>query len=217
MGKLTDPNQAMSLARAVVSDVSLYNEKYVIRSRQKGKIIRPLREALQEGYELFESRVDVSVPECAACFEQALDEILQISINVASPEPPAQPPEDVAIELEVSSVESLDPALLSVLTDPSTGSREAEQIVAGLAGQTLAGTLTVERGTLTTESRLPPEVQFGRTVVGVMENGLRVAVAFPKSRSDEIQKVREGASMDFQGTIVTWDGLFKHLVLASPA
>ncbi len=51
------PEQAMRLARAICSDVSLYNEEKIVRSIEQDDFFDALREELEEGRELYRSRV----------------------------------------------------------------------------------------------------------------------------------------------------------------
>ena len=51
------PEQAMRLARAICSDVSLYNEEKIVRSIEQDTFFEALREELEEGRELYRSRV----------------------------------------------------------------------------------------------------------------------------------------------------------------
>jgi hypothetical protein len=51
------PEQAMRLARAICSDVSLYNEEKIVRSLEQDTFFDALREELEEGRELYRSRV----------------------------------------------------------------------------------------------------------------------------------------------------------------
>ncbi len=51
------PEQAMRLARAICSDVSLYNEDKIVRSIEQDTFFDALREELEEGRELYRSRV----------------------------------------------------------------------------------------------------------------------------------------------------------------
>jgi hypothetical protein len=51
------PEQAIRLARAICSDVSLYNEEKIVRSLQEDDFFDALREELEEGRELYRSRV----------------------------------------------------------------------------------------------------------------------------------------------------------------
>ncbi len=51
------PEQAMRLARAICSDVSLYNEEKIVRSIEQDTFFDALREEIEEGRELYRSRV----------------------------------------------------------------------------------------------------------------------------------------------------------------
>jgi hypothetical protein len=51
------PEQALRLARAICSDVSLYNEEKIVRSIEQDTFFDALREELEEGRELYRSRV----------------------------------------------------------------------------------------------------------------------------------------------------------------
>jgi len=51
------PEQAIRLARAICSDVSLYNEEKIVRSIEQDTFFEALREELEEGRELYRSRV----------------------------------------------------------------------------------------------------------------------------------------------------------------
>jgi hypothetical protein len=51
------PEQAIRLARAICSDVSLYNEEKVVRSIEQDNFFDALREELEEGRDLYRSRV----------------------------------------------------------------------------------------------------------------------------------------------------------------
>jgi hypothetical protein len=51
------PEQAIRLARAICSDVSLYNEEKIVRSIEQDTFFDALREELEEGRELYRSRV----------------------------------------------------------------------------------------------------------------------------------------------------------------
>ncbi len=51
------PEQAIRLARAICSDVSLYNEEKIVRSIEQDNFFDALREELEEGRDLYRSRV----------------------------------------------------------------------------------------------------------------------------------------------------------------
>jgi spore germination protein GerM len=51
------PEAAVRLARAICSDVSLYNEEKVVRGIEQDNFFDALKEELEEGRELYRSRV----------------------------------------------------------------------------------------------------------------------------------------------------------------
>ncbi|RLB65254.1 MAG: hypothetical protein DRI90_02530 [Deltaproteobacteria bacterium] len=63
MSRLNDPEAATRLARAVVSDVMLYNDKKVRAGRAGGDVLGAVVAELDEGRALFLSRVEPSLSE----------------------------------------------------------------------------------------------------------------------------------------------------------
>jgi hypothetical protein len=57
MALIEAPEQAIRLARAICSDVSLYNEEKIVRSIERDDFFDALREELEEGRQLYRSRV----------------------------------------------------------------------------------------------------------------------------------------------------------------
>ena len=51
------PEAAIRLARAICSDVSLYNEEKIVRGIEQDNFFDALKEELEEGRELYRSRV----------------------------------------------------------------------------------------------------------------------------------------------------------------
>ena len=51
------PEAAIRLARAICSDISLYNEEKIVRSIEKDNFFDALKEELEEGREHYRSRV----------------------------------------------------------------------------------------------------------------------------------------------------------------
>lgn len=49
--------KAMRLARAIASDISLYNEAKIIQGIEQDRLFDVLRDEIEEGRELFKSRV----------------------------------------------------------------------------------------------------------------------------------------------------------------
>lgn len=57
MPLIETPEQAMRLARAICSDVSLYNEEKIVRGIEQDNFFDALKEELEEGRDLYRSRV----------------------------------------------------------------------------------------------------------------------------------------------------------------
>ena len=57
MPLIETPEQAVRLARAICSDVSLYNEEKIVRGIEQDNFFDALEEELEEGRELYRSRV----------------------------------------------------------------------------------------------------------------------------------------------------------------
>jgi len=57
MPLIETPEQAIRLARAICSDVSLYNEEKIVRSIEQDNFFDALHDELDEGRELYRSRV----------------------------------------------------------------------------------------------------------------------------------------------------------------
>lgn len=51
----------MRLARAIASDISLYNEQKIIRGIEQDNLFEALKEEIEEGRELFKSRVSKEI------------------------------------------------------------------------------------------------------------------------------------------------------------
>lgn len=57
MPLIETPEQAIRLARAICSDVSLYNEDKIVRGIEQDNFFDALRDELEEGRELYRSRL----------------------------------------------------------------------------------------------------------------------------------------------------------------
>ncbi|MFY2557888.1 MULTISPECIES: hypothetical protein [Myxococcus] len=68
--------KAMRLARAIASDISLYNEQKIIKGIEQDNLFEVLREELEEGRELYKSRVSQDVYTNANFFERAINDIV---------------------------------------------------------------------------------------------------------------------------------------------
>ncbi|WP_338865933.1 hypothetical protein [Myxococcus stipitatus] len=68
--------KAMRLARAIASDISLYNEQKIIKGIEQDNLFEVLKEELEEGRELYKSRVSHEVYTTANFFERAVNDIV---------------------------------------------------------------------------------------------------------------------------------------------
>jgi hypothetical protein len=77
--------QAIRLARAICSDVSLYNDEKIIRGIQEDTFFDTLREELDEGRELYRSRVAPDLYARTNYYDRAIvDVILRSKRHVKS-------------------------------------------------------------------------------------------------------------------------------------
>ena len=53
--------KAMRLARAIASDISLYNEQKITKGIEQDNLFEVLKEELEEGRELYKSRVSPEI------------------------------------------------------------------------------------------------------------------------------------------------------------
>lgn len=68
--------KAMRLARAIASDISLYNEQKIIKGIEQDNLFDVLKEELQEGRELYKSRVSQEIYTTANFFDRAVVDIV---------------------------------------------------------------------------------------------------------------------------------------------
>lgn len=68
--------KAMRLARAIASDISLYNEQKIIKGIEQDNLFEVLKDELEEGRELYKSRVSVEVFTQMNFFERAVNDIV---------------------------------------------------------------------------------------------------------------------------------------------
>jgi hypothetical protein len=75
----------MRLARAICSDVSLYNEEKIVRGIEQDNFFDALREELEEGRELYRSRVAPELYSKTNFYDRAIvDVILKAKAHVKS-------------------------------------------------------------------------------------------------------------------------------------
>lgn len=77
MARLVDnPDLAFRLARAIISDIALYNQEKVKDGIKNDNIFEVLSEELQEGREHFYSRIDPDLPNRDHLFERAIVDVM---------------------------------------------------------------------------------------------------------------------------------------------
>ena len=76
MSRITDPQRAERLARAILSDVMLYNSERVRVGIQADDLFDRLRPELDEARAFFEKRVDPEVAAKSNAFDRALVDVL---------------------------------------------------------------------------------------------------------------------------------------------
>jgi len=68
--------KAQRLARAIASDISLYNEQKIIKGIEQDNLFDVLKEELDEGRELYKSRVSHELYSNTNFFERAVVDIV---------------------------------------------------------------------------------------------------------------------------------------------
>ncbi|NNF84696.1 MAG: hypothetical protein HKM29_06015 [Deltaproteobacteria bacterium] len=76
MGVVKDPDVARRIARAVVSDIALYNAKKVEEGIAGDNLFDLLKSEIEEGRNYYLSRVDPEVVKNTNFFNLALDDLL---------------------------------------------------------------------------------------------------------------------------------------------
>ncbi len=85
MPLIDTPEAAMRLARAICSDVSLYNEEKIVRGIEQDNFFDSLKEELEEGRELYRSRVSPDLYSRTNFYDRAfVDVILRSKGHVKS-------------------------------------------------------------------------------------------------------------------------------------
>ncbi|MFH2006447.1 MAG: hypothetical protein ABI333_07675 [bacterium] len=75
MAKYDNPDRARMLARAIASDLMLYNEERLTRAIQNDSVFEDLSEEIQEGRQLFMSRVTDEIYELNL-YERAIVDVM---------------------------------------------------------------------------------------------------------------------------------------------
>ncbi|HYX92937.1 MAG TPA: hypothetical protein VE782_15330 [Myxococcaceae bacterium] len=68
--------KAIRLARAIASDISLYNEQKIIKGIEQDNLFDVLKDELDEGRELYKSRVSPEIFKTTNFFERAIVDIV---------------------------------------------------------------------------------------------------------------------------------------------
>lgn len=76
MGVVRDPDVARRIARAVVSDIALYNAKKVEEGIASDTLFDLLKEEIEEGRSYYQSRIDPDVGRSTNFFNEALVDVL---------------------------------------------------------------------------------------------------------------------------------------------
>lgn len=68
--------KAMRLARAIASDISLYNEAKIIQGIEQDTLFDVLKDEIEEGRELFKSRVSSEIFSRTNFFDRAIVDVV---------------------------------------------------------------------------------------------------------------------------------------------
>lgn len=71
-----EKTKAMRLARAIASDISLYNEQKIIKGIEQDNLFDAIKEELEEGRELYKSRVSQEIFSGTNFFDRAVVDII---------------------------------------------------------------------------------------------------------------------------------------------
>lgn len=64
------------MAKAIASDISLYNEQKIIRGIEQDNLFETLKDEIEEGRELFKSRVSAEVFTQTNFFDRAIIDVI---------------------------------------------------------------------------------------------------------------------------------------------
>lgn len=74
MALIKNPDQAYRLAKAIISDILLYNQEKVKTGIENDNLFEALSAELEEGKKLFQSRVEKDIP--LSVFDRAIVDVL---------------------------------------------------------------------------------------------------------------------------------------------
>ncbi len=73
---ITTPEAATRLARAIASDLSLYNEEKIVEGIQNDSLFDVLKDEIEEGRELYKSRVSPALYDKTNYYDRAIVDII---------------------------------------------------------------------------------------------------------------------------------------------
>lgn len=76
MAMITTPEAANRLARAIASDVSLYNEEKIVQGITNDTLFEVMADEIEEGRALYESRLDPELYGRTNFYQRAIVDIL---------------------------------------------------------------------------------------------------------------------------------------------
>jgi predicted NBD/HSP70 family sugar kinase len=69
-------SKARRLARAIATDISMYNEEKIVRGLEQDNFFEALKDEIEEGRELFRSRVSAEIYQKSNLFDRAIVDII---------------------------------------------------------------------------------------------------------------------------------------------
>lgn len=76
MAQYDTPEAAMRWARAIASDIALYNEEKIVRGIQEDTLFEDLKPELEEGLALYKSRVSSELLETTNFYYRAVVDVI---------------------------------------------------------------------------------------------------------------------------------------------
>ncbi|MCB9646964.1 MAG: hypothetical protein H6730_10270 [Deltaproteobacteria bacterium] len=86
MAMIDTPEAAMRLARAITSDISAYNDQKIVRGLMNDSLFEDLAPELEEGLNLYRSRVAPDLMNATNFFNMAVvDKIIMVRGHIKTP------------------------------------------------------------------------------------------------------------------------------------
>lgn len=76
MTTISEHKDAVRLARTIMSDIALYNQDEIRKSIKNDSLFEDLKEQLEEGKRLYDSRVDPEMPQRWVPYNRAIVDVL---------------------------------------------------------------------------------------------------------------------------------------------